>query len=169
MHPFCIRTSLLWQGPELLHYCLFHFLGCCCRCETLFTQALCLTKVPQCNPALTLPAANYLRLCHSQSCFDYHEDLMHTCNDVNVTAHLPAAANRDTFCPGYVSGVCKDTPGTFCVGVMYITVCAVRTMCCVALCTNCMGQSYKHACTHSWDRLDLEQVALCSMWSCPGP
>ena len=30
---------------------------------------------------------------------------------VNLITYLPAAASQDMFCPGYVTGDCKEVPG----------------------------------------------------------
>ena len=81
----------------------------------MFTEALCLTQAPPCNPNLKLPAANFLRLCSNQRCFDYYKQFVDECSSVgvNLTMYLPAAASQALFCPGYFGGVCKEVPGEY--------------------------------------------------------
>ena len=131
----------------------------CYRCEILFRQALCLTQVPECNPALTPPAANYLRLCNNQSCFDFYKDLVSTCSVIgaNVTEHLANAATQDMFCPGYVSGTCKDVPGAVYAAVNCSAACSSEcsTICSVALHTSYRDISLTTLHAHKYNNIPL--------------
>ena len=110
-----MATTSMYLSIYVYVECSSLFFSPLYRCMAMFTEALCLTQAPPCNPNLTFPAANFLRLCSNQRCFDYYRQFVNECSsvDVNLTMYLPATASQALFCPGYFGGVCKEAPGEY--------------------------------------------------------
>ena len=49
---------------------------------------------------------------------------------VNLTTYLPAAASQDSFCPGYVTGDCKEVPGASLSTAYWVVSCATYVCMC---------------------------------------
>ena len=123
-----------------------------------------MTQVPQCNPNLSPPAANFLRLCDSQKCFDYYREFVDVCTKagVNLITYLPAAASQDMFCPGYVTGDCKEVPGALLSTAYRVALCA--TYVCVTIKVKC-GHPDGTALIHAYMLSSMYPYTLCH--KCP--